>query len=761
MFKTMKATRNDLAFAKPWQSLTVVLSAGNMKLVLSCLFAIFVSVSSVFACAMNSVVCKSGYNLSSDEVDFGGIGVNPGGESYWLYQMGTDNPDGHGALYYHSDEYQGHDYQVLHQSGYTNYFSYGSENQLYRLQDAINSDMGEICYGAFIMTAKDKMGQIFMGHARRRSSGPRGAFAPFVFRHIDNSSAVPDTTDYSFAHHGTVTNDYLIRMFNDISFHDWLAQYDTNNIINGTPTNYSDPTSIQQNRYVDSDYIFLWLIKHIEDHEWNVRNGVVGGLRALNVNNIIGPSSTLNIMFSDGNGVYAFTNGASDTHKLSYSDSSTNFKIRSYNTVDTNWTELASNTLYYFPVHGNIEKTYGVLQSDQVNYPLKAGLNWVCFPILHDMHGIYPDYTLRDVNNYSVKLATFTAPDEHDEWDYDHSIIQWDEDARISRTNGYILEMDPLLPNGTHFTSIGTKTDYNTTLSLYAGYENWLPYFLENSQTPMAAFGSNFSYVTAIHAQDWYIYKFKGKWYGHLSPGATGTLDYGKMYKVFVDQDIPNFSWSNFGVSPTFVRNETEYFNYKEMPAYQAIVIESISGDPVFEELGVFKDGVCVGALKYDGYPLNLQVYDDAFPDEFEYVLYSGEKHCGFVMKKYSHDGVQVQDRLTLGNKNQFSIVNLDKATESENAPYLSFSASVYPNPFKGSTNIEIKSSTKSTAIITIYNLRGQLVKKMEALEISKGNNSFVWNSKNDNGELVAQGLYYCKIELPNQTLTKKITILR
>ncbi len=360
-----------------------------------------------------------------------------------------------------------------------------------------------------------------------------------------------------------------------------------------------------------------------------------------------------------------------------------------------------------------------------------------------------------------MRLKTFAAPDDYKDWDYDHNLIQWHEYARISRTNGYILEMDPSLPNDSYFTSIGTKTDSNTTLSLYAGYENWLPYFVEDSQTPMTAFGSNFSYVTAIQAQDWYIYKFKEKWYGYLTPGATGTLDYGKMYKVFVDQDIPNFSWSSYGAAPIFVKNETEYFKYEELPVYQAIVIENIPGNPVFEELGVFKDGVCVGALKYDGYPLNLQVYDDASPDEFEYVLYSGEKHCDFEMKRYSRDGIQVQDRLTLGNNNQFSIVNLDKATESENAPHLSLSASVYPNPFTGSTNIEIKSSAKSTAKITIYNLRGQLVKKMEALEIGEGNNSFVWNARNDNGKLVAQGLYYCKIELANQTLTKKITILR
>lgn len=264
----------------------------------------------------------------------------------------------------------------------------------------------------------------------------------------------------------------------------------------------------------------------------------------------------------------------------------------------------------------------------------------------------------------------------------------------------------------------------------------------------------------AICAQDWYIYKFKGKWYGYYHIGATGTLDYGKMYKVYVDQNIPSFTWSTFGVSPTFVKSETNYFIYEEKPEYQAIVIESIPEEPQFDELGVYKDGVCVGAIKFDGYPLNLQIYDNSSPDEFEYVLYTEAKHNGFEARKYSSDKVAINDRVTSNGKNMFSIISLNGSANVESIPVPVFSASIYPNPSRGNANIEIQASAKSLVDITIYNLRGQTIRRIKASEISKGRSTIVWDGKTDDGRAVAKGIYFCKINSGNYTLTKKMIVV-
>lgn len=704
---------------------------------------------------MTAVVCKGDFNLLSGEVGLGN-GMSGNGESGWLLDRGSENSDGHGLLYYHGEGYLGHDYQVLQYTDPIDTFVPGSSNHLYRRSGALNHPSNGTIYRRFILASQINQGRIFMGHVRKRSSGPLGAYAPFTYRRIDNSGTAPDTTDYSFSHHGTVGQADIKKMLRVPSFQIWLWWHDFYNALNGNPSTYADSSAIAN--YVDSDYLFLWLIKHIEENSWNVKNGMVSGLTGLESFSIDGQKS---ILFSDGTGVYAYTNDTDNFHKMSYFEDSTSYKVRSTNNIVSGWTQLGLHHLYYFPAQGEKEIVYNADGCEVASFAIKAGLNWVCFPVIDDDYGTDPDYTLRDVNSYAMNLQTRDGSILMDPWPYYSWNSTWDDAAFISRTNGYILKMNEAFPEMSGYTAYGTQTPYNTTMNLIAGNENWVPYFLKQSQRPLFAFGGDMQYVYSIGAQDWYIYKFKGQWYGHMQPGATGTLDYVKMYKVKVSQNLPDFRWTSFGSSNKFVKTEPSYFKYEEKPEYQAVVIESIPDEPQFDEIGVFKNGECVGALKFEGYPLNLQIYDSSSPDEFEYMLYSESKHNNIGANKYSSKSVSIRDRVISNGKNQFSIINLSGTADSESIPTPMFSAAIYPNPMQRSANIEIQAFTKSSADITIYNLKGQIVRKMDASELSKGRPTFVWDGKTDDGRNVAQGVYFCKIKALDYTLTKKIVAVR
>ncbi len=84
----------------------------------------------------------------------------------------------------------------------------------------------------------------------------------------------------------------------------------------------------------------------------------------------------------------------------------------------------------------------------------------------------------------------------------------------------------------------------------------------------------------------------------------------------------------------------------------------------------------------------------------------------------------------------------------------------IYPNPSRGIANIEIQANSKSLVDITIYNLRGQTIRRMKASEISKGRSTIVWNGKTDDGRAVAKGIYFCKINSGNYALTKKMIVV-
>lgn len=159
-------------------------------------------------------------------------------------------------------------------------------------------------------------------------------------------------------------------------------------------------------------------------------------------------------------------------------------------------------------------------------------------------------------------------------------------------------------------------------------------------------------------------------------------------------------------------------------------------------------------------YPINLQVYDDSAPDVFDYVLYTESKNHDLIERKYTSSSINVCDKVVDNGKHKFSIIGLDGGQESESIVLPVLSAMIYPNPMRGNTNIEIKASAKSNVEISIYNLKGQLIKSISSTEISKGNTSFIWNGSTDDGRPVAQGIYFCRIKSPKNLLTMKLIVL-
>ncbi len=157
---------------------------------------------------------------------------------------------------------------------------------------------------------------------------------------------------------------------------------------------------------------------------------------------------------------------------------------------------------------------------------------------------------------------------------------------------------------------------------------------------------------------------------------------------------------------------------------------------------------------------INLQVYDNSSPDEFEYILYTESKNNNIPERYYSSASLDIGNIVMDNGKHLFSVVSLGGGQESETIVTPVMSAMIYPNPMRGNTNIEVNTTAKSVVDISIYNLKGQLVRKIDSAEILKGNTSFIWNGLADDGKPVAQGIYFCRIKSQNYLLTKKLIVL-
>lgn len=84
-----------------------------------------------------------------------------------------------------------------------------------------------------------------------------------------------------------------------------------------------------------------------------------------------------------------------------------------------------------------------------------------------------------------------------------------------------------------------------------------------------------------------------------------------------------------------------------------------------------------------------------------------------------------------------------------------------YPNPFNPTTTIEYQLPRSGEVSLKIYNLIGQTVRNLIDEKQLSGKYSTVWDGKNDNGQLVASGIYFCKIHTQDFLKTMKMILIR
>ena len=93
----------------------------------------------------------------------------------------------------------------------------------------------------------------------------------------------------------------------------------------------------------------------------------------------------------------------------------------------------------------------------------------------------------------------------------------------------------------------------------------------------------------------------------------------------------------------------------------------------------------------------------------------------------------------------------------------------VYPNPVR-KTDVYFSLTTEPKArdqinrneiVISIYNIKGQLVKKSKSFSEKSGEKSFTWDRKDDKGQPVANGVYLYKVNDGKEIHTGKFLIIK
>jgi hypothetical protein len=101
----------------------------------------------------------------------------------------------------------------------------------------------------------------------------------------------------------------------------------------------------------------------------------------------------------------------------------------------------------------------------------------------------------------------------------------------------------------------------------------------------------------------------------------------------------------------------------------------------------------------------------------------------------------------------------LSNDDSQNNVPAMMSMGSAYPNPFRQSTQIEVKGADPASEItVKVYNLKGQLV---QSLHQGKSLPVYNWDGRNEKGQAVSSGIYLIRAEQGGKALSRKVIRFR
>ena len=87
--------------------------------------------------------------------------------------------------------------------------------------------------------------------------------------------------------------------------------------------------------------------------------------------------------------------------------------------------------------------------------------------------------------------------------------------------------------------------------------------------------------------------------------------------------------------------------------------------------------------------------------------------------------------------------------------------SSNYPNPFNPSTYVDVALPERQFVTVTVFNGKGQWVKRLHSGFLDGGLHPIVWDARDETGTPVTAGIYFCRLETKDKVITRTMTLLR
>ena len=105
--------------------------------------------------------------------------------------------------------------------------------------------------------------------------------------------------------------------------------------------------------------------------------------------------------------------------------------------------------------------------------------------------------------------------------------------------------------------------------------------------------------------------------------------------------------------------------------------------------------------------------------------------------------------------------LNLQMAKSATSTPERFSLSQNYPNPFNPQTQISYALPERCQVKLAIYNVRGQRVRVLVNELQAARHNTVLWDGKNEDGQEVASGIYYYRLDAGAFSQTRSMVLLK
>ena len=209
--------------------------------------------------------------------------------------------------------------------------------------------------------------------------------------------------------------------------------------------------------------------------------------------------------------------------------------------------------------------------------------------------------------------------------------------------------------------------------------------------------------------------------------------------------------------------NDEEYAPYAEAPEMKIVVTRDFGRS--------WSEPITMSAL--DNHQPELgDVPSYVYPADKIFTITEGTTTKARLYFMYTDDksygSINQSEGANLGAEIKFAAIDIDITDLNTNTNDtvasvrpLGMLSQNYPNPFNPTTNIKFNIPTSSNVNLSIYNVKGQLVKTLVNDKFAAGEHSVTWNGVDNNNNTVASGVYFYKLDANGSTEMRKMLLMK